>query len=184
MATLNKISNGLLFSDTFSSILPIWSCFPSGERFKIENSFLKINHGIGEAEFLLGSPEIFNYNIQVELDYTPSVSGSGGFVMKSITGNDVSVIVDSYDTRYPKFIRLHYDDFYVVTASCSYDGISFEDLGSTRCDDLNELGFFLNDELNDMYVKSIYIYKNDFIKISNVDSSLNFKIKKDDIESV
>ena len=182
MASLSKIENGLMFSDTFSSIMPIWDCFPNEERFSSENNVVSILKGNGVAELLLSSPDIYNYVIQAELDYTPSLNGNGGFIMKSVSGNDVTISIDSTSAAYPKYIRILYDDFYTITASVSYDGITFSNLGSTRADDLNKIGFYLNDLESDLMIKSMYVYKSDFIKIVNINPFLNYRVKLGEID--
>ena len=174
MANIIKASSGLLFSEEFADDLSlVWSVSPNFPDRVVKNSdSISLLPGIERMELLIPAPDGTAYVLQSDTDYVPTVAAdTGGITLRSVTDSTIDFEVVGDNTEVFKYSKAVIDNYNVLTALGSKDGVLWKEYGNTKVTNMNKIGFFIgaNTTTDNLDINNCIIYKNNNIIFNNFD---------------
>lgn len=172
MANIIKASSGLLFSEDFGADTSLlWTVSPNFPDRVVQNSgSISLLPGTERMELLIPTPDGSSYVLQSDTDYNPTVAAdTGGVTLRSLTDSTVDFEVIGDNTKVFKYSKCTIDNYNVLSAIGSTDGLIWQEYGNTKVTNMNKVGYFMGagTTTDSLDINDCKIYKNNYIIFNN-----------------
>lgn len=181
MANIIKASSGLLFQEEFKGdVSLLWDLNPNlPDRVTQNSDSISLLPGNKRLELLIPIPQESSYIMQSKIKYTPTTNADkAGITFKSVTDNYIDLQICGDDIINCAYTKMTVDDYGILTARVSNDGLVWSNYGNTKMTNTYNMGYYIDENsLNDKIdIYSCTVFKNDFVVLNNFDRLTYIKI--------